>query len=293
VVSGEWVCAGGAGEEDEVKEVKDVKEVSKEELMRVLVTFAVEAEFAPWRKRWPFEIAAAGGIRFWRADIDDCNVTVLLTAMGTLAAVLTVDTFLRKENEDKSFAVCISSGLAGALRETLGPGDIIAPRMLVPETVYPERQENRLEVNAALRELALKCGAKGTDCLWTADQVLVKAADKKIYSSRAEAVDMESFGIATEAGAWGLRTVVVRAISDSVVEDLPLDFNRTLSDNEQISVSKVLIQLAKRPSAIPAMVKFGLQSRRAAESLATFLDKYLRELSKVSALSGSNEMATR
>jgi nucleoside phosphorylase len=262
-------------------------------MMRVLVTFAVEAEFAPWRKRWPFEATVAGKIRFWRAAIREHAVVVLLTGMGTESAVLVVDNFLRMENKGKCFDVCISSGLAGALRETLSPGDIIAPRMLVPETAYPERQENRLELNAALRELALKCGAKGTDCLWTADQVLVKAADKKIYSSRAEAVDMESFGIATEAGAWGLRTVVVRAISDSAVEDLPLDFNRTLSDNEQISVSKVLIQLAKRPSAIPAMVKFGLQSRRAAESLATFLDKYLRELSKVSALSGSKEMAAR
>lgn len=261
--------------------------------MRVLVTFAVEAEFAPWRKRWPFELTAAGGIRFWRADIGDCKVTVLLTAMGTLSAVLAVDTFLRMENKDKSFDVCISSGLAGALRETLRPGDIIAPRMLVPETAYPERQENRLEVNAALRELALKCGAKGTDCLWTADQVLVKSADKRAHASRAEAVDMESFGVVNEATAWGMRVAVLRAISDSAGEDLPLDFNRTLSDQEQISVPKVLIQLAKRPLAIPALVRFGLQSRRAAESLATFLEKYLRELGKVSTLSGSKEMAAR
>ncbi len=49
---------------------------------------------------------------------------------------------------------------------------------------------------------------------------------------------MESFEIVKEAVAWGARCVVIRAISDSAKEELPIDFNLTLSGEKQVSVGK-------------------------------------------------------
>src|SRR5438034_10683283 len=50
--------------------------------MRVLVTFAVEAEFAPWRKLRGFEKMTKGKAQFFRARIGASEVNVLLTGVG-------------------------------------------------------------------------------------------------------------------------------------------------------------------------------------------------------------------
>jgi hypothetical protein len=137
-------------------------------------------------------------------------------------------------------------------------------------------QSDQLKVDEELRRQALERGAIAADCLFTSDQVLVKASEKKVCSSRAQSVDMESFDIVKEAAAWGARSVVVRAISDSAQEDLPINFNLTLSDKHQVSVIKVVGELAKNPFALPALLRFGRQSRRAAGRLAKFLDEYVQ-----------------
>jgi hypothetical protein len=82
-----------------------------------------------------------------------------------------------------------------------------------------------------------------------------------------------------QAKAWGARAVVLRAISDLAEEDLPIDFNRTISKENQISVAKVMVELAKNPFALPGLLRFGRQSRYAAQRLATFLDGYVQALS--------------
>ena len=75
--------------------------------------------------------------------------------------------------------------------------------------------------------------------------------------------------------------MVVRAVSDSAKEDLPIDFSLTLSKRNEISVAKVVVQLLKNPLALPALVRFGNQSRQAAERLARFLDGYVLVLGNV------------
>jgi hypothetical protein len=89
---------------------------------------------------------------------------------------------------------------------------------------------------------------------------------------------MESFEIVKAALAWGARSVVVRAISDSAKEDLPINFNRTLSKNHRVSVIKVIGELAKNPLALPGLLRFARESRQAAERLAKFLDAYVQKL---------------
>ena len=98
---------------------------------------------------------------------------------------------------------------------------------------------------------------------------------------------MESFDIVKEASAWGARSVVIRAISDSAGEDLPIDFSLALSKNHQISLGKVLLQVLKNPLALPGLLRFARQSRLAAEKLTTFLDQYVQQVTSAGALSQS------
>ncbi len=247
--------------------------------MRVLVTFAVDPEFAPWRKLRKFHRIEYEELQLWRTNAGSSEITVLLTGMGGQAAGRAMDLMMRMADDDKHFDACISSGLAGALNQFLSPGDIIAPRAIRGEFQHADLQSDSIEVDEEFCKLALNAGAKDTDCLFTSDKVLLTAKQKKECSSKAQSVDMESFEIVKDACAWGARCVVIRAVSDAAGEDLPIDFNRTLSRKSQISVGKVLLQLASHPSALPALVRFGRQSRRAAESLAKYLDLYVSNLS--------------
>jgi hypothetical protein len=142
-------------------------------------------------------------------------------------------------------------------------------------------RDERLEVDAELRQLALGEGAKNANCLFTTDEILVKASQKKSCSSRAQSVDMESFEIVKAASAWGARSVVIRAISDSATEDLPINFNLTLSAQNEVSLPKVLMQLAMNPLALPSLIRFGKQSKRAGVLLAEFLERYLQALASL------------
>jgi nucleoside phosphorylase len=257
--------------------------------MRVLVTFAVDAEFAPWRKLRKFTSIDYDGLRLWRTTAGSADVTVLVTGVGTQSSARAMGLMMAMADESKHFDVCVSSGLAGALQESLAPGDIIAPQALIAENQRADLPSDRLKVDADLRRQALEGGAIAADCMFTSNHVLVKASEKKTCSSRAQSVDMESFAIVKEAYAWGARGVVVRAISDSAKEDLPINFNLTLSKRHEVIVLKVIGELAKNPRALPALLRFGKQSRHAAQRLADFLDGYVQTISGNGQIARSRE----
>jgi len=261
--------------------------------MKVLVTFAVEAEFAPWRKLRKFRFIDYRGLRLWRSDAGNVEITALVTGMGAEAAAQAMDLMMKMADGDQYFDVCISSGLAGALTDSLAVEEIIAPQGLVVEQKHAHQTSERMEVDAELRSQALELGAKCTDCLFTTDQVLVKAEQKRNCSSKAQAVDMESFEIVKQACAWGARAVVIRAISDSAKEDLPINFNLTLSGEKQVSVGKVVLELAKNPLRLPSLLRFAKQSRRAAGALANFLEKYVPALAGIATSNRSEAVGAR
>ena len=249
--------------------------------MKVLVTFAVEAEFAAWRKLRTFNLIDYQGLKLRRTVIGAAEVTVLITGVGVQAAAQAMDLMMRMADKDQYFDVCVSSGLAGALCDTLSVGDVIAPKELIVELRHAGQGAERLEVDGELRQLALGRGAKNANCLFTTDEILVKASQKKSCASRAQSVDMESFEIVKAASAWGARSVVIRAISDAATEDMPINFNLTLSEQKEVSLSKVLVELAKNPLALPALIRFGKQSKRAGALLAGFLESYLQDLANL------------
>jgi nucleoside phosphorylase len=249
--------------------------------MRVLVTFAVDQEFAPWRRLRSFRLIDYDGLQLWRTNVGNAEITALLTGMGGESSAQAMGLMMSMADQDRYFDVCISSGLAGALQEDLAPCDIIAPQVIIAESQHVDLHSDELRVDPALRSQALEQGAKAADCLLTVDRIMVKANQKRGCSSRAQSVDMESFEIVKEAAAWGARSVVVRAISDSAREDLPINFNLTLSKKKEVSIGKVILQLLKNPLALPALISFAVQSRKAAEKLAKFLDAYVEKVANL------------
>lgn len=242
--------------------------------MRVLVIFAVDAEFAPWRKRHPFvAFPVELGHRcfresFYRARIRSSEVTVYLTGIGWTLP----EDGLKKLFQEKPDA-CVSSGLAGGLKGFLKKGDVVAARF-----VASSYGEGSVGANHRLIEVAAQCGARVVDKCITSRQLLGQAQSKRTMGEFGDIVDMESFKIMSVVAGPQVPAITVRVISDTVDEDLPLDFSRVLDQSGRVLTRQLLLQLARHPHRIPALIRFGRESQKAAERLADFLDRYVEAI---------------
>ncbi len=238
--------------------------------MKILVTLAVESEFAPWRRLRTFYPGRLGQRAAYFARAVDAEVAVVLTGMGPDRAARTMLDVLAEEHPD----LCISAGLAGALQPQHRPGEILAAR-----GVSSPSDERLVRSTEGLLDLMGTCGARIVRRFHTSPNLILKAEEKARLADRGDAVEMESYEVLTKAVALGLPVVAVRAISDAHDEDLPLDFNRALTANGQVSLAKVLGQVARQPSRIPALLRFGRQSRSASVALAHLLNRCVDTLS--------------
>jgi len=236
--------------------------------MRILVTFAVEAEFAPWRKLYDFRKTTTGGVDRFLTRFSGAELNVFLTGIAGKSGWLEAATALY----DSEIDVCISSGLAGGLRPDHKIGEI-----LVAEKVLAAERDLSAFSEPSLVESAIAMGAKRA-LFYTANHVVIAAAEKRKLGAFADAVEMESCGVLVEAGLFAAKTVAIRAISDTSEEDLPLDFNRVTNDSGDVSLTRVLGEVVSAPGSIPALMRFGQRSRFAAQSLANFLERYLQAL---------------
>ena len=234
--------------------------------MRILVTFAVEAEFAPWRKVRQFVKQTDGSAEYFAARIGDANVNVVLTGVGGKSAWLETTRIVW----DGDIDICVSSGLAGALRAEHQLGDILAAK-----EVQAIGWKRVVASDAKLIQLAQEHGARAVGSFYSADRVIGSASEKRELGKVADAVEMESGEVLHEASAFGAKVIAIRGISDAFDEDLPLDFNRVMTPAGEVSIPKVLGEVVRHPLSAPALVRFGKQSRMAAEKLGAFLDRYL------------------
>jgi adenosylhomocysteine nucleosidase len=234
--------------------------------MRILVTFAVEAEFAPWRKVRQFVKQTDGSAEYFAARIGSANVNVVLTGVGGKSAWLETTRIVWDGDVD----ICVSSGLAGALRAEYQLGDILAAK-----EVQAISWNRVVASDAKLIQLAQEHGARAVGSFYSADRVIGSASEKRELGRVADAVEMESGEVLHEASAFGAKVIAIRGISDAVDEDLPLDFNRVMTPAGEVSIPRVLGEVVRHPMSAPALVRFGKQSRMAAEKLGAFLDRYL------------------
>lgn len=231
--------------------------------MKILVTFAVGMEFAPWRRRRNF-LQLPGDCPVFEAMFGGARVRAILTGMGQDHAL-----HAAKRSFDYKPDVCISTGLAGSLRSDYRPGDILAAR-LVSEVGEPVAVASHRE----LLSTAVDCGARQIERLATSRTLIARAEQKRELRSHAEAVDMESYTILAEAARCGVPAVAIRAISDTADFDMPYDFERARDSQGQIRMLSVFSQVLRRPSRLPALLKLTHDSRYASRRLADFLDAF-------------------
>ena len=245
--------------------------------MKILVTFALEPEFAPWRRLRHFEETnTPSGSAVFVADIAGATVYVALTGMGRDSAARNVYSLMLGELECPGF--CISAGLAGSLRSGFNPGQILAAQSVYSETMRAGYPSHEVRSDSALLALAEKHGATVVPRFCTSDHIIATAEEKSSLARIASAVDMESWEVLRESGAWGVKAVAIRAISDAANETLPFDFSSLLDSRGNVIRSKMALAIARAPHKLPALIRLGRNSRRAASALAAFLDSLVGDL---------------
>ncbi len=243
--------------------------------MRVLVTFAVEAEFAPWRDLRSFKKARispdhwSGGVEVQEVQIGGSTVWVLLTGIG----IKTFDFALAGCLKAAGISLIVSSGLAGSLKPEFAPEEIVAPKR-----VGTLRDARGVTLSTGPISFAERRGAKVIATMLTSDRIIETQEEKNRLSNFAEAVDMESFHVVRAFTDEGVPVVIIRAISDGSEEDLPVDFSKCLTSEGRVKPRVLLRELFERPARIPELIRFGRQSRSAARKLSLFLDGFLEAL---------------
>ena len=202
-----------------------------------LVCFALKEEAAPFRK------LAAG----------KTGVDILIVGIGRANAEKSVHNYLAAHSPRQVF----TCGFAGGLNPDLKLGDVVF-----------EVQNSKPEIQNQL----LAAGARPAK-FFCADRIATTVAEKKQLREQtgADVVEMESAAIHAVCAEKNIPCVTVRAISDTVLEDLPLDFNALAKADKSLDFGKLFLAIAKSPEKIGALMTLQKKTKFAAERLAEVL----------------------
>lgn len=183
------------------------------------------------------------------------SISILVTGIGQKNAEKSVRDFLA----GKTPARVLSCGFAGALVPDLSIGAVVF------ETD-----------DARLREGLTAAGARAVK-FHCADRIATTKQEKQELrrSTNADAVEMESEAIRNVCREHRLPCATVRVISDTVDEDLPLDFNQLSKPDRSMDYGKLALAVVKSPGKIGALRRLQKQTRFAAEQLAAVLAKVI------------------
>lgn len=236
--------------------------------MKILITFALDVEFAPWRGLREFSKIPAAGLRIYESKFNGAEIRVLLTGVGFANARQTMRAAL-----DWRPDICISSGLAGSLRNEIEIAQVCAAREVV------ELETGRkIVADAELLSIAEARKAAIIERLLTSGEMVLSAEGKSRLGKMAEAVEMESYAVMSQAAALGVPSIAIRAISDAADENLPMDFGKVLDEDGTVQVSKVAKEIARAPHKVPAVIRLARRSGAASKKLADFLEGHVLEL---------------
>src|SRR4029077_2265697 len=180
--------------------------------MRILVTFAVEAEFAPWRRLRDLRVNKMGDISVYQAQIGRASVDFVVTGMGGENARRVANVVMAQP-----YDICVAAGFAGALKPEHAIGTILAA-----EAVQQIGKSKTVQSSRPLVRAAGMDGAFRSKMFLTSDSVIRSAEEKAKLAPFADAVDMESFTTLSAAGQHKISAIAIRVISDTSNRDIPI-----------------------------------------------------------------------
>lgn len=229
-----------------------------------------------------------GRFPFWRGPLGRREVAMIQSGPGLAAAEEATRLLVERQGPNLLMAV----GLCGGLAADQQVGDVlVASRLLTPSgpiEVDPRVLEVARRAGTAFREAGRAVEGGGTarqEYRWaeavvvSRDRVLVTAAEKRREAeSGAQAVDMESSAVAGVALEKELPWISVRVVSDTVLEDLPLDFNQFTDPLGQPQRLRILLEGLKSPRILGQLLTLERTTRRIGQVLVKYLEILLPEM---------------
>lgn len=183
--------------------------------------------------------------------------------------------------------VMVSSGFAGSINPGVGVGDLIIGRHVFhsPQEVFNGKIEidSTHACDASLVSMASRLSSAGgfkAHCgdVLCVNKVISQAATKKHLGIRTSAicVDMESSIIAARAHEMGIPFVAIRAISDSVDEDMEVN-ESVITKGGNINIPVAAYHLLSNLHHIPDMNRLRSQIKRAKRTLSKFFPDFITQ----------------
>jgi adenosylhomocysteine nucleosidase len=168
--------------------------------------------------------------------------------------------------EAASAAEClVSFGIAGALKPGLRAGDIILSTEVVDDD---RRWLSSDSLRVRFSELVDEIGALEGPVLGAQVAVATKADKRRAWrETGAIAVDLESVVVARAAAALGIPFVVLRAIADPAVRELPPAALVPLNGDGTPALRQVLASVLTQPRQLPNLLTVAREARQALQAL--------------------------
>lgn len=182
---------------------------------------------------------------------------ILVTGMGPQNARLGMEAALAHESP----SYVLTCGFAGGLKSDWPRGAILF------ETTSTSLAD-------ALHQAGAHSGRFSTQ-----PRVAVTRQEKHSLwtETHADAVEMESGVIQALCAGRSIPCATVRVISDAADEDMPLDFNALMDSSYRLRPSRLAWSLVRQPQRLPALIRLGTSTQRAAQSLAELLTRFFNQ----------------
>lgn len=195
------------------------------------------------------------------------GLALLETGEGVSNAQRNLDAWL----DHRTPRALLSIGLAGALSPALQAGDLVIVREVRDSDVSPDDEllaaAKRVQIGVPMH---FGTAVTSSEILWQAESK--RALASSLGPSEIAFVDMESTAVASVCARRGVPFLIVRAISDLLDEDLPLDFNKYRNPDGRVDQGKVVIAALLRPHAWAGLFDLQRRSELCAKRLAEFVE---------------------
>ncbi|MCX7803940.1 MAG: hypothetical protein N3A38_02005 [Planctomycetota bacterium] len=176
--------------------------------------------------------------------------------------------------ERRGPSAIVSVGFCGGIKGNLRPGDVLIPRRIISPDGSWECWGRLTEAAIAVAEAVETPGRKRgfrifSGPLYCSPAIVRTAAEKRALAgvSGADAVDMESAGVAAFCAGAGIPAAAVKVVLDGPGEELPKGLDDLTDPIGRIKPARLAARIALRPASIADMISLGRRAASCSESL--------------------------
>ena len=245
----------------------------------ILIFYAFAREIAPFRRRLRNRQALEHrDLRGLRGELGTTEIAAIATGIGLKrsrdAARRAFELYPRAE-------IAIGTGVAGALTDTLAPGDLILADRVMAHRSATSEHEHLSTIDAVhlsnLGGILQRAGLSfSSGAILSSHRVLPGSAEKRLARERsgAIAVDMETASLAEEAAERNVPFACLRAIIDQLDDEVVA---AGLADESgEVKALAATAHLIRNPGDLLKLPRMMRNLNRATRSLADALEAIAR-----------------